>query len=139
MVWRRRIRRSERWLPAKPSTPVTRTVLAVLRLHHLEPLDTRLGGEQVCLVGPFPRKVDVGAAEVAVGRRLLVDRAAQLQLPDDLERAEVEVLLDQMLDGGDRDALGPEGLDEYRDWLFFAPPGGGRGLPVTRAPPRHHR
>jgi hypothetical protein len=29
-VWRRRIRRSERWLPAKPSIPVTRTVLAVL-------------------------------------------------------------------------------------------------------------
>jgi hypothetical protein len=25
-VWRRRVSRSERWLPAKPSMPVTRTV-----------------------------------------------------------------------------------------------------------------
>src|SRR3981081_1933241 len=95
-VWRRRTRRSERWLPAKPSIPVTRTVLAVLRLHHLEPLDTRPGGEQVRLVGEFPRKADVGPAEVAVGCRLLVDRAAQLQLPDDFQRAEVEVFLDQL-------------------------------------------
>src|ERR1700694_3726998 len=119
-VWRRRIRRSERWLPTKPSIPVTRTVLAVLRLHHLEPLDPRLGSEQVRLVGPFPRKVDVGAAEVPIGCRLLVDRATQLQLPDDLQRAQVEVLLHQLLDLGDRDALRPKGLDENRDRLAHA-------------------
>src|SRR5207253_5562120 len=72
--WRRRIKRSQRWLPAKPSIPVTRTVLAVLRLHHLEPLDAGFGGEQVRLVSSFPRQVDIGAAEVAVGGRLLIDR-----------------------------------------------------------------
>src|ERR1700694_2810440 len=119
-VWRRRIRRSERWLPTKPSIPVTRTVLAVLRLHHLEPLDARLGGQQVRLVGSLPRQVEVSAAEVAVGRRLLVDGPAEVQLPDDLQRAEVEMLLDQLLDFGDRHPLGAEGLDKNRDRLAYA-------------------
>src|SRR6266550_6035686 len=133
-VWRRRRRRSARWLPAKPSIPVTRTVLAVLRLHHLEPLNPRLGGEQVRHVGPFPRKVDVGAAKVAVGCCLLVDRTAQLELPDDLQRAEVEMLLDQVLDLGDRDALSAEGLDEHRDRLSHADRVGDLDLAVTREP-----
>src|SRR6202165_3891671 len=136
-VWRRRIRRSERWLPTKPSIPVTRTVLAVLRLHHLEPLDPRLGSEQVRLVGPFPRKVDVGAAEVPIGRRLLVDRATQLQLPDDLERAEVEVLLDQVLDFGHRHTLGPERLDENRHGLAHPDRVGDLDLAMARQPGGH--
>src|SRR2546430_15166526 len=136
-VWRRRKRRSERWLPAKPSIPVTRTVLAVLRLHHLEPLDTRLGGEQVRLVGPFPRKVDVGAAKVAIGCRLLVDGTAKLELPDDLERAEVEVLLEQGLDRGHRDALRPEGLHKDRDRLAHADRVSQPDLAVARPAPRH--
>src|SRR5438309_10142084 len=119
-VWRRRINSSERWLPAKPSIPVTRTVLAVLRLHHLEPLDARLGGQQLRLVGPFPGQVEVGATKVPVGRRLLVDGPAQLQLADDLQRAEVEVLLDQLLDFGNRHSLGAEGLDEDRNRLANA-------------------
>src|SRR6266568_676908 len=133
-LWRRRKRRSERWLPAKPSIPVTRTVLAVLRLHHLEPLDTRFGGEQVGLVGPFPRKVDVGAAKVAVGCRLLVDRAAKLELPDDLQRAEVEVLLHQMLDLRHRHALRPERLHEDRDRLAHTDRIGDLDLAMAREP-----
>ena len=52
--------------------------------------------EQVGLVGRLPRRVDVVAAEVAVRRRLLVDRAAQVELLDDRGRAQVEVLLDQL-------------------------------------------
>src|ERR1700730_3872632 len=54
---------------------------------------------------------------MAVGRGLLIDRSAQLELPDDLQRAEVEVLVDQLLDGGDGAPLGAEGLDETRDLL----------------------
>src|SRR3989442_14619396 len=135
-LWRRRKRRSERWLPAKPSIPVTRTVLAVLRLHHLEPLNARLGGEQVRLVGPFPRKIDVGTAKVAIRRRLLVDGAAKLELPDDLQRAEVEMLLDQVLVRGDRDALRPERLHEDRDRFAHAEPGGDLDLTGARKPPR---
>src|ERR1700682_282170 len=119
-VWRRRIRRSERWLPTKPSIPVTRTVLAVLRLHHLEPLDARLGGQQVRLVGALPLQVEVGTAEVRVSRRLLVDGTAQLQLADDLQRAEVEVLLDQRLDFWDGHPLGTQGLDAGRNRVAHA-------------------
>src|SRR3989442_15155460 len=136
-LWRRRRRRWERWLRGKPSIPVTRTVLAVLRLHHLERLAPRLGREQVRLVGPFPRKIDVGAAKVAVRRRLLVDRAAKLELPDDLQRAEVEMLLDQVLDLGDRDALRPERLHEDRDRLAHADRVGDLDLAVARKPGRH--
>src|SRR2546422_8160259 len=136
-LWRRRRRRSERWLPAKPSIPVTRTVLAVLRLPPRGPLDPRLGREQVRLVGPFPRKIDVGAAKVTVRRRLFVDRAAKLELPDDLQRAEVEMLLDQVLDLGDRDALRPERLHEDRNRLAHADRVGDLDLTVARKPGRH--
>src|SRR2546423_4382574 len=136
-VWRRSIKRSERWLPAKPSIPVTRTVLAVLRLHHLEPLDTGFRGQQVRLVRAFPRQVDIGAAEVAVGRRLLVDRTAQLQLANDFERAEVEVLVDQRLDGGNRDALGAEGLDKDRHRFAHADGIGDLDLAMTGEARRH--
>src|SRR2546429_7862016 len=133
-MWRRRRRWSARWLPAKPSIPVTRTVLAVLRLHHLEPLNPRLGGEQVGHVGPFPRKVDVGAAKMAVGCCLLVDGAAQRELPEGLQRAEVGMLLDQCLDPGDRDALRPERLHEDRDRLAHANGIGDLDLAVAPQP-----
>src|SRR5690348_7581958 len=121
-VWRRRVSRSERWLPAKPSMPVTRTVcpLAVLRLHHLQPLHAGLRREQIRLVGSLPRQIEVGTPEVAVGRRLLVDRPSELQLANDFEGAQVEVLVDELLDGGDRNPLGAEGFDEDRHRLADA-------------------
>src|SRR4051812_47617823 len=58
----------------------------------------RLLAEQVGLVGRFPRRIDVVAAEVAVRRRPLVDRATQIQLLDDRRGAKVEVLADQLAD-----------------------------------------
>src|SRR5215218_6311447 len=51
--------------------------------------------ERFGLVRGLPRRVDVVAAEVAVRRRPLVDRAAQVQLLDDRSRPQVELLLDQ--------------------------------------------
>ena len=44
----------------------------------------------------FPRELRLGAAEVAVGRGLLEDRAAQLQRLDDAARRHLEVLAHQL-------------------------------------------
>src|SRR5919199_6737234 len=104
--------------------PVTRTVwpLGVPGLHHLQTLDTGFGGEQVGFVRLLPGEVEIRATEVAVGGGLLVDRPAQLQLTNDLERTQIEVPVDELLDGADWHPLGPEGLDE--DGNRFAHPDG---------------
>src|SRR5688500_10255421 len=59
------------------------------------------------LVGLLPREVVVLAAEVTVGRRLLVDRPVQLQVLAEGARAQVEVLLDQLEDARAADRPGP--------------------------------
>src|SRR3954468_23157843 len=68
-------------------------------------LDRRAGGAEtgglaqgVGLVGPLPREVVVLAPEVAVGGRLLVDRAVQAQRLAEGAGAQVEVLVDERLD-----------------------------------------
>src|SRR6266550_7751840 len=67
--------------------------------------------------GGFPRRVDVRAAEMPVHRRLAEEWAAQVELLDDAQRAQVEELGDG---GGDR-RLGntsrAEGIDPNRDRL----------------------
>jgi hypothetical protein len=50
------------------------------------------------LVGALPREVVVLAAEVPVGGGLLVDRAVQVQALAEGARAQVEVLVDELLD-----------------------------------------
>src|SRR6266850_515023 len=45
-------------------------------------------------VGPLPRELRLGAAEMAERGRLLVDRPAQIQLVDDPARRELEVRAD---------------------------------------------
>src|SRR5689334_8708867 len=45
--------------------------------------DARGGLERGSLVGPLPRELGLGAAEVAEGRGLLVDRPAQVELLHD--------------------------------------------------------
>src|SRR5438270_4583202 len=75
---------------------------------------------------------------MAVGCRLLVDRAAQLELPDDLQRAQIEVLVDQLLDSGHRDALGTEGLYENRYRLAHSDGVGDLDLAVAGQPGGHH-
>src|SRR5579871_1479485 len=62
-------------------------------------------------VEPLPRQIQIRAAEVPIGGRLPVDRAAQLQVMDDRGRPKIEDGLD-----GARDALlgkpaGTERLD----------------------------
>ena len=51
--------------------------------------------QRVGAVGALPGEVVVVAAEVAVGRGLLVDRPVQAQLLAERARAQVEVLVDQ--------------------------------------------
>src|SRR5213595_739761 len=56
------------------------------------------GAQRVCLVDALPGEVVVFSAEVAVGRRLLVDRPVQLELLAEGAGAQVEVLVDQLRD-----------------------------------------
>src|SRR5262249_37173832 len=67
------------------------------------------------LVGALPGEVVVLAAEVAVGGGLLVDRAVELQRLAEGAGAQVEVLVDELLDLPAADLLGAEGLDHDRD------------------------
>src|SRR3970282_2244666 len=60
-------------------------------------------------------EVVVVAPEVAVGRRLRVDRPEQVEVADDRRRAEVEVVPYELLDPRDRDRLRAEALDLDRN------------------------
>src|SRR5688572_7823264 len=88
------------------STPTTRSIMnaseAKRRLHVVE------------LRGALPREVLVGATEVPVRRRLLVDRPAEVELLDDGRGAEVEDLLHGVTDLLRVDGLGAERLDHHR-------------------------
>src|SRR6202050_2667691 len=101
------------------------------------------GAELVGAVGALPGEVRLGAAEVAVGRGLRVDRAEQVQRVDDGPRPQVEDLQHGVLDLLHRDLLGAETLDEQPDWhrladrvrhLGLAPVGQARGDHVLGHP-----
>src|SRR5215217_2921360 len=77
--------------------------------------ETGGGAQRVRLVGLLPREVVVVAAEMAVGGRLLVDRAVQLEVLAERARPQVEVLVDELGDLRAADLLGPERLDQHRD------------------------
>src|SRR5487761_782360 len=100
---------SARCEPMKPAPPVMRTCSDSSGCR--EP-----GGcaQRVGLVGPLPREVAVVAAEVAVRRRLRIDRPAQVEVAQDRRGAQVEMLLDERLDLQRRDLLRPERLHEHR-------------------------
>src|SRR5688572_31882035 len=63
------------------------------------------------LVGLLPRELGLLAAEVAVGRGLLVDRAQQVEHLDDALRTQVEHLVDDLGDLVVRDDAGALGVD----------------------------
>ena len=63
----------------------------------------------------LPGQVDVGAAEVAVGRRRGVDRPQQVQVAHDRAGAQVEHRGDGLLEHVVGDGAGAEGLDEQAD------------------------
>src|SRR5450755_2914468 len=54
--------------------------------------------ERVCPVGALPGEVRLLTAEVTEGGGLSVDRAEQVQVPDDRRRAQVEYLQYRVLD-----------------------------------------
>src|SRR5215472_14779268 len=67
------------------------------------------------LIGALPGEaVRRGPAEVAVGGRLAVDRAAQVKVAHDRAGTQVEVLADQLDDPLPGDLLGAERLDQQR-------------------------
>src|SRR5215208_6225894 len=69
-------------------------------------VDAGGGAQRIRLVGLLPREVVVLAAEVAVGRGLLVDRPVQVEVLAERPRAQVEVLVDELRDGRAGDLLG---------------------------------
>src|SRR5256885_5980018 len=73
--------------------------------------------ERLREVGALPGEIEIGASEVAVGRRLPEDRAAQVEALDDLLRPEVEVLVDEPADHLVVDRGGAVRLDLLRDPL----------------------
>ena len=74
----------------------SRTACAVRLLCQLPDLEACRLAQQVGLVGLLPGSVDVVAAEMTVGGRLAIDRAAQVQVADDRARPQVEILVDQV-------------------------------------------
>src|SRR5438309_8113831 len=68
----------------------------------------------------LPRRVDVGAAEVAVARRRAEEGTAKVQLLDDPERAQVEEPWDGPLQLAIGDLAGAPGIDPDRDRLHHA-------------------
>src|SRR5918994_373561 len=78
----------------------------------------------VRLVGAFPGEIVVGAPEVAVGGRLPVDGAKEVEVTEDGSWAQVEVLLDELLDAGGGDALAPEAVHGDGDGVGDADRGG---------------
>src|SRR5438132_10235119 len=86
--------------------------LATRRAATLEPEGAL---DVVELGGPLPGELLLGAAEVAIGGRALVDGLAQVEVANDGGRAKIEDLLHGTADLGGVDRLGPEGLDHRRD------------------------
>src|SRR5215472_9128109 len=96
------------------------------------------GAELRGAVGALPGEVRLGAAEVAVGRRLGVDRAEQVEAGDDGARPQVEDLRDSVLDPLHRDPLGAEALDEEPHRLSLANRVRDLSLAPVGQPRRHH-
>src|SRR5919201_4516087 len=66
-------------------------------------------------IGRLPR--ELLATEVPVGGRVLVDRAAEIEVTDDRGRAEVERVPHHVDDATGIDVLGAEGVDGDRDGM----------------------
>src|SRR4029078_12125771 len=68
--------------------------------------------ERVDAIGGLPR--ELLAAEMAVGRRLAVDRPREIEVADDRRRPEVEDVPNGLLDELGIDGRGAERLDHQR-------------------------
>src|ERR687891_87890 len=114
-------RTGSHWMPATGIGSISeslRTLAVVVGLagcHGLARSRSRGRAQRVGLVGALPREVVVVAPEVAVRRRLRVDRAAQLEVAQDRRRTEVEVLADKGFDPVVGDEARAEGVDADRD------------------------
>src|ERR671915_782744 len=78
------------------------------------------GAEGVDAVGELPGEVGLLATEMPVSRRLLVDRAEQVEVADDGGRTQVEDPQDDLLDLLLGDLVGAEGLHEDADRVGLA-------------------
>src|SRR5438874_11002244 len=76
--------------------------------------ETQRSLDVVELAGALPGELFLGAPEVAVGGRALVDRLAQVEVADDRCRPQVEHVLYGLADLERIDGLGPERLDHHR-------------------------
>src|SRR6185295_9855469 len=89
------------------------------------------------LVGRFPREILVALAEVTVIGRLRVDRAAQVELLDDVGGLEAEHTIDRAHNLAVRNRVRAERLDVNADRVRM-PDGVGELQFATRREPRRH-
>src|SRR6266540_4664707 len=78
-------------------------------------LQPRRPAQRIGAVGALPRQLDVGAAKVAVGSSLAVDRPTQTQVADDRAGPQVEVFVHQLDDHFLGDLVGAEALAADRE------------------------
>src|SRR5437868_6830032 len=90
------------------------------------------------LIRLLPGEVVVLAAEVAVGRRLLVDRTVQVEVLAEGARPQVEVIVYERDDLRARDALGAEGVDHDRHRVSDADRVGQLDLALVSQAGGHH-
>ena len=75
-------------------------------------MELHVGKQGLDGVGLFPREVKIGAAEVTVGRDLLIDRAAEIECFDDGGRAQIKAALHQFAQTVVGELAGAVALDE---------------------------
>src|SRR5579862_9828748 len=81
---------------------------------------TGLLGKFGGLVGRLPSELRLGAAEVAIGRRLLVDRTAKIQALNDALGSQCEVFPDEIGQLAGAHLAGAKGFDQHADRLGHA-------------------
>src|SRR5213075_530120 len=91
--------------PANTQMAATRAAITITT-RFIRALEAGVRLERRRFVGPLPRELRLGAAEVAERGGLLVDRPAQVQLFDDSARRQLEVRAD---DSGDLFLRDPAG------------------------------
>src|SRR5215467_6357348 len=72
------------------------------------------------LIDFFPSELRLVAAEMAVGRCLLKDRPAELQVFDDAARSQRKMFAHEFVEIISRNALGVLRVDEDGDWISDA-------------------
>src|SRR5581483_7231961 len=100
-------------------------------------IQTCNGAKRLNLVRLLPWGIDIGAAEMAIRGRGLVDRSPQAQILQDSRRSQVEYLTDGSIDDGLVEMIGPERFDHDRNRLGYTNGVSDLDLRAVRESSRH--